>query len=283
MPLKLPSGIRFSTGIELDRSALSKFGDMIDKIESQSDAGWSIIEIFKTKFGCDGRSSSRDWARSDLNSAMFSLAQKNGAAFVAAFYDGCEAVAVKYDNVELPDEDAINHVLFKSNFPCEISSGDLKALGSGSDVSVTLSHRDRQANEVRKLTESLDEADRLLAAGRNRQAVQEVLWLIETVSTALVGKDLGGGQVKGKYFNEIIRDLKSRTSDAHLDRALHWMSQLHGYLSAPAGGGVRHGTNLSSDLEITLSDAKLWCNLTRSYIQYILDKATELEVLVQRI
>ena len=56
-----------------------------------------------------------------------------------------------------------------------------------------------------------------------------------------------------------------------------WLTTMHGYLSAPAGGGVRHGLDLDDGVEITHSEALLYCNLTRSYLGFLL---TEHERLV---
>jgi hypothetical protein len=49
-----------------------------------------------------------------------------------------------------------------------------------------------------------------------------------------------------------------------------WIEALHGYLSSPTGGGVRHGADLSGDLVIDPNEARLYCNLIRSYITYLM-------------
>jgi hypothetical protein len=43
---------------------------------------------------------------------------------------------------------------------------------------------------------------------------------------------------------------------------------LHGYLSAPKGGGVRHGADLKAGVAMQANEARLFCNLIRSYIDF---------------
>jgi len=53
------------------------------------------------------------------------------------------------------------------------------------------------------LQRSLHRADRLLSEGHHREAVQETLWVLESVTTAFRGVQSAGGTVRGKYFNEM--------------------------------------------------------------------------------
>ena len=53
---------------------------------------------------------------------------------------------------------------------------------------------------------------------------------------------------------------------------------MHGYLSAPAGGGVRHGLDLSRGVAITHSEARLFCNLVRSYLSFLIAEHERLVV-----
>lgn len=113
-------------------------------------------------------------------------------------------------------------------------------------------------------------SERLLAEGRTRPAVQEVLWLLETVSTAFRGLETANGTVQGKYFNKIAENLRSHHRGTVLDQILNWMTTLHGYLSSPTGGGIRHGADLAGDVEVGRNEARLYCNLIRSYIGYLM-------------
>ena len=47
------------------------------------------------------------------------------------------------------------------------------------------------------------------------------------------------------------------------------MMALHGYLSSPTGGGIRHGLDLSDGNPVQINEARLYCNLIRSYITYL--------------
>lgn len=58
------------------------------------------------------------------------------------------------------------------------------------------------------------------------------------------------------YFNKIIGELRAR-GRGHQEQILQWMMTLHGYLSSPTGGGVRHGTDLNEGLELGIDEARL--------------------------
>jgi hypothetical protein len=95
---------------------------------------------------------------------------------------------------------------------------------------------EEQAQEL--IQSSLSDAEALLSEHRYRQAVQELLWLLETVSTAFQGLDAGRGTVQGKYFNKIVGDLRRYRPGTTLDQVLSWMTTLHGYLSSPTLSAV---------------------------------------------
>src|SRR5581483_8045164 len=94
--------------------------------------------------------------------------------------------------------------------------------------------------------------------------------LIETVSTAFRSEDILDGSIQGRYFNKIIGELKSRGRGGHQDQILQWMMTLHGYLSSPTGGGVRHGVDLRDGLALQINEARLYCNLARSYLTFLI-------------
>jgi hypothetical protein len=56
---------------------------------------------------------------------------------------------------------------------------------------------------------ALQASERAHAEGKGRQAVQEVLWLLETVSTAFRSDEILNGSIQGRYFNKINRRRKS--------------------------------------------------------------------------
>jgi hypothetical protein len=117
---------------------------------------------------------------------------------------------------------------------------------------------------------SLNRSEELLDNGYSREAVQESLWLLETVATAFKDKEIGSGKVEGKYFNEIVKALRQRLPGTTLERVSVWITALHGYLSSPTGGGIRHGLDLTDGVPIAEPEARLFCNLIRSYISYLL-------------
>ncbi|WP_377806574.1 hypothetical protein [Azospirillum sp. A29] len=219
-------------------------------------------------------SSSESWAMTDLHNVMISAAD-NAPAFISAFWDGCEQVHAEYPKVGLPDADVLNQVLSKHNVPFEVRPPALLARHSQMPITVHAPQKSLGERAYALIHASLDQADRLLLEQRPRQAVQEILWLLETVSTAFNGQESGSGTVEGKYFNEIVRALRKNHPGSALAEALGWMTKMHGFLSSPGGGGVRHGTQLAAGISPTLKEAHLYCNLTRSYINYLLAELPE--------
>jgi hypothetical protein len=114
---------------------------------------------------------------------------------------------------------------------------------------------DEQAQEL--IQRSLGDSEKFLLEGRGRAAVQEVLWLLETISTAFRDLDTETGTIQGKYFNKIAADLQKHNRGKTLDQVLGWITALHGYLSSPTGGGVRHGADQEPhDLALAFNDGK---------------------------
>ncbi len=95
---------------------------------------------------------------------------------------------------------------------------------------------------------------------------RESPWLLKTASPAFKGMGTDGGTVLGKYFNNIAEDLKNKHRGKMLEQVLGWIGALHGYFSSSTGGGVRHGTDLRERIAVPPHEARLVCNLIRSYI-----------------
>src|SRR5690606_29805103 len=68
--------------------------------------------------------------------------------------------------------------------------------------------------------------------------------------TAFRGIESEADAIRGKYFNEIVRDLRCLARGSTLERVLDWMAGLHGFLSSPTGGGIRHGLDLNMGIPI---------------------------------
>lgn len=115
------------------------------------------------------------------------------------------------------------------------------------------------------------ESERLLDAGQGRRAVQEILFLLESITTAFRGMGEDTVTIQGKYFGPIISEMKRRERGKAQENILNWMTILHGYLSSPTGGG-RHGTDLKEGIAIQPHEARLYCNLARSYLTFLLEE-----------
>lgn len=275
MALTMPTAWRYGSPGAMPPAAINAFNSLVHSIASQSESSWSIFEMFKAKFnGGQSWSSSESWAISDLHGAMMS-AGSNAPVFISAFWDGCAQIQTAHPEIGLPDADIINQILYEHEVPFEVRPPALLARHPQTPIVVQAPQKSLGQRAHELIHTSLDQADRLLLEQRPRQAVQEILWLLETVSTAFQGQESGSGTVEGKYFNEIIRALRKNNGGSALAEALGWMTKMHGFLSSPGGGGVRHGTQLAADVSPSLREAHLYCNLTRSYISYLLAELAE--------
>ncbi|MDC6378858.1 hypothetical protein BW687_001510 [Pseudomonas graminis] len=237
-----------------------------------------ILETFKRRFAqsigtTTGTSSSESWAESDLERLMSQSGNENAALFAEALHGGMADIEAMNVNAAIPPWDYVNRFLTPSGFaispPHLVTTAQFKPIA----VPAHVPSLDAQANE--KIQRSLHDSEHLLASGKSRAAVQEILWLLETISTAFRGVETANGSVTGKYFSKIIADLRNLNRGKTLDRVSAWLDNIYGYLSAPDGGGIRHGAALSND-EMTASEARLFCDLSRSYITYLLHEHTRL-------
>lgn len=253
--------------------ALLEFDGMIGKVATQRNRR-DILEHFKGALSkaCGAshtRSSSESWAESDLSSYM-SQAADNAPVFLEAFYDACQELIEQ--GLFAPDAAMINEVCEKYDIGYVLRPPELLLRESVTAATVPVTERPPTVAEsaMELLQQSLQRAERLLSDGHHREAVQETLWVLESVTTAFRGVDSVGDTVRGKYFNEIVKDLRRIAKGSSFERVLEWVTTLHGYLSSPTGGGVRHGLDLNTGMPIGASEARLFCNLIRSYISYLL-------------
>jgi hypothetical protein len=260
--------------------ALSEFDTLIGRIATQAKR-WNILEHFKGAFcrvtgRTHFRSSNESWAETDLSSVM-EAAATNAPLFLEAFFDACEEL--RESGFGTPDAPMINELCDRHGIGYVIRPPDLILRESVGATTVDVMTRQptlaERAAEV--LQESLQRSERLLSDGRHREAIQETLWVLESVATAFRGIESSGDSVRGKYFNEIARDLRRLTKGSMLDRVLEWVLALHGYLSSPTGGGIRHGLDLNEGLLIGPHEARLFCNLIRSYVSYLLGEHERLQ------
>jgi hypothetical protein len=251
------------------------FIDLISKVASQFESRYWAIEHFKKFFAQAAdqeysRSSNLSWAESDLETYM-DRAANNAPRFIEAFYDACESLRRPHRDITVPDAAMINRVLYENEAGYEIAPPNLICRNPQAPVPVPPPAPSMRQQAQEAFQRSLTASEKALAEGNPRQAVSELLWLMESFSTVFSGIEIGEGTVEGKYFNKIVGDLK-RYGGPDLKRVLTWVEGLYGYLSSPTGGGVRHGADLRGDLEIAPTEGRLYCNLIRSYISYLMEE-----------
>lgn len=241
-----------------------------------------ILEVCKRRFAhaagmTASRSSSESWALSDLRSYM-EHASENAALFVEALYDGLVDATRLRAPATIPPWSYVNRYLAPTGYRIEVDSvPPALRIGSIATPIAVPSHvpsLDAQANQ--RIRESLAKSETFLNTGEYRAAVQEILWLLETVSTVFHGVEYPDGSVTGKYFSKIIGDLQRIHNTRSIGRVLGWMENVYGFLSSPSGGGIRHGAVLNATLDLSEGDARLYCDLTRSYISYLLHEHSRL-------
>lgn len=275
MPLKFPSEWRFSRG-ELEPvspGAVKAFYSLLLKIAGQAEDRWTTLERFKSAFSnasgaFSGSSSSESWAQSDLESRMFDAAE-NPALFLEGLYDAIEKVS---DNLAVPDWGTVNSMCVENKIPLSIRPPDLVPLSKQLTVAAPRQTPSLNAEAQFIFRESVNRADELLAQSRPREAVQEMLWIFESIVTVFIGVETADAKVKGHYFNQIAKELKKIGSGKTLERAIDWSTALHGYLSSPTGGGVRHGQNLQVLSKLTTEEGRFFCNLIMAYVAFLLSE-----------
>ncbi|EZP41397.1 hypothetical protein [Janthinobacterium lividum] len=259
---------RFKSPGALPQGIVSDFFELIEKIAAQGDV-WHAVEQCKTRFGGNARSSKLDWAWSDL-SRLMDLSAENAPVFIEAFWNCCKDL--EQYNLGVPDVQIINAILADHDVGYEIQPPDLIATRAYTPIIVPRQapSLDEQARAL--IDDCLAESERLLEVGQGRRAVQEIFFLLESITTAFRGLGEDTVTIQGKYFGPIINEMKKRERGKAQESILTWMTTLHGYLSSPTGGGVRHGTDLKEGIAIKLHEARLYCNLARSYLTFLLEE-----------
>lgn len=266
--LTLDKSWRFTSPGPIPLDVSNDFIELIRKIAAQGNA-WDAVEKCKIRFGGSSRSSSVDWAWSDLYKLMETSAE-NAPVFIEAFWN-CRN-DLEQSGLNVPDLQFINSILANHDAGYEIQPPNLVATNAYSPITVPSRppSLDEQAHVL--IEECLEKSERLLSYGEGRRAVQETLFLLESITTAFRGLGADTTTIQGKYFGPIIAELKRQQRGRAQDNILTWMTTLHGYLSSPTGGGVRHGTDLKEGIAIQLHEARLYCNLTRSYLTFLLEE-----------
>lgn len=265
-----------SPGIAEDNLADEVIQNIIFRIATTSSRK-EILEVFKRHYAKSTgepyySSSSESWAYSDLSELTRKLASQNTALFCEALYDGLIEITSNQPNAAIPPWSYVNKYLASTGFA--IDPPVLMIAGNFHPISVPtkVESLSEKANDI--IQKSLVESENFLAAGKNRASVQSILWLLETVSTSFRGVEFQDGDVTGKYFSKIVGDLRRYNRGKALDRISMWLENIYGFLSAPDGGGIRHGSVLLEHEEVTAAEARLYCDLIRSFITFLLQEHT---------
>ena len=259
-----------SVGSEVE----SAFRQLIDSICVQGQRK-GILEHFKSFFATAAGvqhypSSNENWASTDLERVM-TVAAKNAPLYIEAFYNACEVLERRNPEMGMPGVSRINRILSETGSDFQIDPPRLIATRELVSIPVPNQVPSLDARAEASIEEALQASDRALSEGKGRQAIQEVLWLLETISTAFRSEEILDGSIQGLYFNKIIGELRQR-QHGHQKQILGWMMTLHGYLSSPTGGGVRHGVDLNDGQELPINEARLCCNLIRSYLTFLISE-----------
>ena len=235
---------RFDFPGEIASGVVGDFFDLVGQIAAQFPSRQGVLEHFKRYFAAsasesDWHSSNLRFAESDLQDYM-SKSGGNAPLFIEAFYDACLSLYEQYPDITIPGVARINRVLYENEAGYEVAPPNLIFCNPQPRVPVParLPSFRQQAQEA--FQELLASSEKALAEGHPRQAVSELLWLLETIATAFRGVEVGDGTVGEKYFNPIVSDLK-RYGGNNLKPVLAWIESLHGYLSsrrAARGGSI---------------------------------------------
>ena len=270
---------RYDSPGSVETEVFWAFRELIDRICGQGSRK-GVLEHFKFHFASaagvpHSTSSDEGWASTDLYNVM-TEASENAPLFIEAFYNACEELDRRHPEMEMPGVGRINRILTDAGSGFQIDPPKLVATRVHVPIAVPgeVPSLDTQAKAA--IEEALKASERALSEGNGRQAVQEVLWLLETFSTAFRSEKILDGSIHGRYFNKIIDELGQR-GEGHQKQILQWMMNLHGYLSSPTGGGVRHGVDLNEGLELGITEARLYCNLIRSYLTFLIAEHERLQ------
>jgi hypothetical protein len=275
MPPKIPTSWRFAPpkGLRAIREKVMwQFFELVEKVASQGDR-WDVLEMFKGVFaGAIGavhvRSSSEGWALTDLRTYM-KEASKNPPLFLQALLMGFETAEIKL-KLQVPNSVFLNQLCRRNRIPLQIVNDEI-TLTTKQAITIRVAEAPSSLREeaAQLLSESISRSEQLMGENRGREAVQEILWVLESLVTGFRGITYQGAQVKGKYFNQIVQDLKKTNAGIALQRALEWCEQLHGYLSSPTGGAIRHGVDINKGIPMSNEEARFFCNLIRSYVSFL--------------
>ena len=110
-------------------------------------------------------------------------AAKNAPLFLEAFHDACESLR-QHGEIYAPDAAMINEVCDLNSIGYIIQPPDLIPRGSDLLVEVPKKPPSLKEGAIEQYERSIQRAEELLRDRHGREAVQETLWLLESVVNA---------------------------------------------------------------------------------------------------
>lgn len=222
------------------------------------------------------RSSSMKFAPGDAKEAM-DRAAENAPIFISAFYGTCQKIEEQFGSKAAPSVAVMNRLLEIHHIGYVIDPPSLLLREQVEVVPVPSTTVLEQAQA--RFRESIERSRVLLEEDKGDEAVSQIWWLLESIVLSFAGSMLNGQEITGTYFNEVAKALKRAAGDgAAMGTVARWLEALQSYLSGPGEAGIRHGRHLHLG-GLKKHEAELLCNLTRSYIAYLL---AEYELLTTR-
>jgi len=215
------------------------------------------------------RSSSLYFAPSDAKAAM-ERAAENAPIFISAFYGVCKQIKKQFGSKAAPSIPVMNRLLEMHRLGYIIAPPNLVLREQVEVVPVQSSTVLEQAQA--RFREAIERSRVLLEDDKGDEAVAQIWWLLESIMLSFSGCNMNGQEISGSYFNEVTKSLKRSAGDGEVMGAVaRWLEALQSYLSGPSEAGIRHGSHLHRE-GLKKHEAELLCNLTRSYISYLLSE-----------
>jgi len=187
-------------------------------------------------------SSSESWAETDLRRLLEGL-KDEPPVLIEGIVTGCRSITDSEGRSILDDPTPINRIMEKFGMGYRIS-GDEILLGESippPTVEPVPSLIEQTAAELGK---AWKRADQLLDEGHPDEAVAKIWFVLESILTVFRGLKVGDQTVEGAYFNKVVHSLKGTEIDPTFKMVLDLASRVHGQLSDPSTGRLRHGSEL---------------------------------------
>jgi hypothetical protein len=192
-------------------------------------------------------------------------AASNAPVFISAFYTACSEIAERFGSNNAPDVATINRLLEKHKIGYVIDPPKLRLREAVDVVPVHPTNLLQQAHD--KFRNAVERSEQLLP--ENKGSREPHLVVAGVCFYSLCRANGQWGVIEGDYFNAVVKDIQHAEGASTLGTVARWLASLQVYLSGPDQGGIRHGRQLHLE-GLRPHDAVLFCNLTRSYISYLL-------------